>query len=177
MMRNISRLGHVEAPVDDNHRSRLRSATLVERKGNEAGFSLLEACIALLLMMVVALGSASLFSFSIYNNSGGSDRATSLALAQQALEVLRSAQFNSTTTDESLEGGTDVQEDVIRDGRTFMITRTVDDDPSTPAVVDVDTTTNLKGISIVVTPQSIGRGWALGAGGTVTLATQRSRSD
>jgi Tfp pilus assembly protein PilV len=142
----------------------------------EAGFSLIEAVIALLLMLIVALGSASLFSFSIYNNSGGSDRATGLAIAQEALEVLRSAQFNSTTTDASLSGGTTVQAAVVRDGRTFRVTRTIDDVPST-AAVDISTATTLKGITITVVPQSIGRGWAFGAGGTVTLMTQRSKTD
>ncbi|HKO97891.1 MAG TPA: prepilin-type N-terminal cleavage/methylation domain-containing protein [Pyrinomonadaceae bacterium] len=147
-------------------------------KGNhcEAGFTLIEAVIALLLMMIVALGSASLFSFSIYNNSGGSDRATSLAIAQEALEVLRSAQFNATTTDASLNGGTTVQAAVVRDGRTFRVTRTIDDLPST-AAVDIDATTTLKGITVSVVPQSIGQGWAFGAGGTVTLMTQRSKTD
>lgn len=143
----------------------------------ERGFTLLEACIALLLMMVVALGSASLFSFSIYNNSGGSDRATSMAIAQEALERLRSAEFSSTTTDAGLTGGTTVQSGVLRDGRTFQLTRTIDDDPSTTAVVDVSATTNLKGIRITVIPERIGGGWAFGAGGTVTLFTQRARTD
>ncbi|MDQ5843913.1 MAG: prepilin-type N-terminal cleavage/methylation domain-containing protein [Acidobacteriota bacterium] len=141
----------------------------------QCGFSLLEATIALLLMLVVALGSASLFSFSIYNNSGGSDRATSLAIAQQALEMARSAQFNSTTTDEGLEGGSDDQE-VVRDGRRFTVTRTVDDNPAT-VETETDINTNLKRITITVVPRSIGRGWAFGAGGTVTLYTLRSRTD
>lgn len=142
----------------------------------QRGFTLLEACIALLLMMVVALGSASLFSFSIYNNSGGSDRATSMAIAQEALERLRSAEFSSTTTDASLAGGTTVQAGVVRDGRTYTITRTIDDNPTTTAV-DVSATSNLKSITIAVMPESIGGGWAFGAGGTLTLVTQRARTD
>ena len=143
---------------------------------DEAGFTLLEATIALVLMMIVALGSASLFTFSIYNNSGGSDRATSLAIAQQAVEGLRSATFNSTTTDAILTGGSTTQTGVIRDGRRFNITRVIDDDPTT-AAIDVSATTNLKTITVTVVPQSIGGGWAFGAGGTVTLVTQRSRTD
>lgn len=154
----------------------LKAGPFFSGHNREAGFSLIEAVIALLLMMIVALGSASLFSFSIYNNSGGSDRATSLAIAQEALEVLRSAQFNTTTTASSLAGGTTVQPAVVRDGRTFSVTRTVDDIPST-AAVDVSATTTIKKITITVVPQSIGRGWASGAGGTVTLMTQRSKTD
>lgn len=149
----------------------------VDRSGSidEIGFTLLEAIIALLLMLIVALGSASLFSFSVYNNSGGSDRATSLAIAQQALEGLRSARFNLTTTDPGLVGGTTIQT-VVVEGRTFRMTRAIDDRPSTPGV-DVHATTNLKGITVTVVPQSITRGWASGAGGTVMLITQRARTD
>src|SRR5712691_690830 len=78
----------------------------------QQGFTLLETVIALVLMMIVALGSASLFSFSIYNNSGGSDRAVSLAVAQQALEILRTAPFTSANTDVRLNAGTVIQKNV-----------------------------------------------------------------
>src|SRR5688572_1991497 len=142
----------------------------------QRGFTLLEACIALVLMMVVALGSASLFSFSIYNNSGGSERATSMAIAQEALERLRSAEFSSTATDATLVGGTSVQNGVVRNGRTYRLTRTIDDDPTSTAV-DVNPTTNFKSITMSVMPERIGGGWAFGAGGTVTLITQRARTD
>jgi Tfp pilus assembly protein PilV len=151
-------------------------ASHIKHAQAQTGFSLLEATIALLLMLVVALGSASLFSFSIYNNSGGSDRATSLAIAQQALERLRSAQFNSSTTDPSLDAGTTPQPGIVRAGRTFDLTMTVDDDPST-AGIQVSPSTNLKAITVTVVPRSIGGGWAFGAGGTITLTTQRSRTD
>ena len=142
----------------------------------QSGFTLLESIIALLIMLIVALGSASLFSFSIYNNSGGADRATSLAIAQQVMEGLRSARFNSTITDASLNAGTNVQTGIVRNGRQFNLTVAIDDDPSTPAI-DVNAATNLKTITVRVMPQSIGKGWAFGSGGTITLITQRSRTD
>ncbi len=154
-----------------------RSAAAVTRLNeSELGFTLIEATIALLLMLVVALGAASLFSFSIYNNSGGSDRATSIAIAQQTLERLRSANFNSTTTAASLSGGTTTPPAIVQDGRTFSTTISVDDDPAT-AGVQINAATNFKAITVTVVPQSIGRGWAYGAGGTITLITQRSRTD
>ena len=136
------------------------------QQAGENGFTLLETTIAMLLLMIVALGSASLFTFSIYNNSGGSDRAVSLAIAQQAMEALRGATFNSTTTDAQLNAGTVVQSGVIRDGRSFTVTRTV-----------ADVSTTLKSITITVSSQNIVTGWASGAGGTITLISQRSRAD
>jgi prepilin-type N-terminal cleavage/methylation domain-containing protein len=145
-----------------------------QQVSKQAGFTLLETTIALLLMLIVALGSASLFSFSIYNNSGGSDRAVSLALAQQALETLRSAPFTTTTTDARLNAGTLVQNGLLRNGKFFRLTTIVDDNPAT-AAVDVVPTSPLKSITISVQPT--GKGWGSGASGTVTLITQRARAD
>lgn len=142
----------------------------------ERGFTLLEAVIALLLMTIVALGSASLFSYSIYNNSGASNRATSIAIAQEALELLRSAQFNSTTTDATLVGGTTSQTGIVRGGRSFDLTKVIDDDPFT-AGNQVNAASNFKTITITVAPQLTGKGWARGSGGTISLITQRSRTD
>lgn len=153
-----------------------RQLVEIDPAASESGFTLLETTIALLLLMIVALGSASLFSFSVYNNSGGSDRATSLAIAQQTLEALRSVQFNATTTHASLNGGTFAPIGVVQDGRLFTINKIIDDNPATDAV-DVNATSTLKAIRVTVSPQSIGRGWAAGAGGTVTLMSQRAKAD
>jgi len=147
------------------HSRDLALTASVQPRGEE-GFSLIETTIAMLLMLIVALGSASLFSFSVYINSGGSDRAVSLAIAQQAMEALRGATFNGTTTDARLNAGTTTQNGVIRDGRSFTVTKTV-----------VDNSTTLKTITITVRTQAIVTGWASGAGGTITLMSQRSRAD
>ena len=132
----------------------------------EQGFTLLETVIALVLLLIVALGAASLFSFSVYNNSGGSDRAVALATAQQALEILRTAPFTSANTDARLNAGTVVQNNVYVNQRYFKITKEI-----------TDNSTTLKSIKITVQTQSIVKGWASGAGGTITLMTQRTRAD
>ena len=139
------------------------------------GFTILETVIAFLLLMIVSLGIASLFTFSIYNNSGGIDRASSLSTAQQALEALRNAQFSSAATSASLKGGTYVQ-NVVRDQRKFTLTIVVDDDPSTPAI-DVNSSTTIKKITVTVRSDSISKGWASGSFGTITLITERTMSD
>jgi type II secretory pathway pseudopilin PulG len=152
----------------------------------ERGFTLIETSIALVVMMVMALGAASLFAFSVYNNSGGSDRAQTLAIAQQALERLRHAQFSITGTDASLAAGS-VTQTVRRGGqnpldpqdptaRSYRIVSTIDDNPTTPGV-DINALTTLKSITITVTPLGAGQRWATGAGGAVTISTLRSKTD
>lgn len=142
----------------------------------EAGFTVLEITIALVVMMIAALGAASVFSYSVNYNSGGSDRLVSLALAQEQMEKIRSAQFNSTVTDDILLGGVYSQSGVIRMGKSYVVTKTIDDDPTT-ATPDVNTDTTLKRIKIEVAPESVSPGWSLNGGARITLITQRARSD
>jgi type II secretory pathway pseudopilin PulG len=143
---------------------------------SEAGFTLFETTIALVVMMIAALGAASVFSYSINYNSGGSDRLVALAIAQEQLELMRSAQFNSTITDTILTGGTSSQSGVVRMGKRYVVTTTIDDNPAT-ADPDVIATTTLKHITVAVAPENVSQGWSLNAGATVSLITQRARSD
>ena len=156
-----------EAADRPSQRCRRRVSVQSVKKG-EQGFTLLETVIALVLLLIVALGAASLFSFSVYNNSGGSDRAVALATAQQALEILRTAPFATGNTDARLAAGTVVQNNVYVNQRYFKITKEI-----------TDVSTTLKTIKITVQTQSIVKGWASGSGsgGTVTLMTQRTRAD
>jgi prepilin-type N-terminal cleavage/methylation domain-containing protein len=153
----------------------------------ERGFTLIETAIALVIMLVMALGAASLFAYSVYNNSGGNDRAQTLAIAQQALERLRHAKFSLSGTDAVLLGGVKAPEIVKRGGanpqdpqdptaRSFRINTTIDDNPSTSAL-DVNPNTTLKSVTVTVTPIGAGQRWATGSGGAVTIMTLRSKAD
>jgi prepilin-type N-terminal cleavage/methylation domain-containing protein len=153
----------------------------------ERGFTLVETAIALVIMLVMALGAASLFAYSVYNNSGGSDRAQTLAIAQQALERLRHAKFSLSGTDAVLNGGIKPAEIVKRGGqnpqnlqdptaRTFRINTTIDDNPSTSSL-DINPNSTLKSITVTVTPIGAGQRWATGSGGAVTIMTLRSKAD
>ena len=152
-----------------------QSAARQKRRG-EAGFTLFETTIAMVVMMIAALGAASVFSYSVNYNSGGSDRLVALALAQEQLERIRSGQFNSTTTDTILNGGTSVQSGLIRNGKRYVLTTTIDDNPLT-AATDVAPATSLKHITVSVAPENVSQGWSLNAGARITLITQRARSD
>ena len=142
----------------------------------EAGFTLIETSIALVLMMIAALGAASLFSFSINYNAGASDRLVGLALAQQQLENIRGAHFNSTTTDTILAGGTSHQSGLIRNGKSYKVTTTIDDNPATPAM-DINPATTLKRITVTVIPEGVTQGPVLSSGAPIILVTQRARTD
>src|ERR1041384_6524865 len=86
----------------------------------EGGFTLIETCIAFVVMMVGALACSSLFVFSVQNNMGGSERALSMAVAQQQLEQIRSVKY----TDSTLNAGTTTA--TVRNGeRNYTVQRAV----------------------------------------------------
>lgn len=100
----------------------------------QAGFTLLEAVIAMVVMMVAVLGSASLFSYSIQNNSHAVDRELAMGLAQQQMEQLRNVPFilcqplpcipNPSLNATAIGGVTTT---VTRAGRSYTVVRTIVD--------------------------------------------------
>ncbi len=115
----------------------------------EGGFTLLETSIAMVVMMVGALAMSSLFVFSVQNNVGGSERALSMAVAQQQLEQIRSVEYDDTTLTDST---TDFQ--VTTGGRTYFVQRVVAGETNAN-----NTPKQLKRITITVTPQAGGPNW------------------
>jgi Tfp pilus assembly protein PilV len=115
----------------------------------EGGFTLIETSIAMVVMMVAALACSSLFVFSIQNNVGGSERALSMAVAQQQLEQIRSVTYEDSTLN---AGTTNVT--VNTGGRTYNVQRVVADDLNTD-----NTAKKLKRVTITVTPQAAGPNW------------------
>ena len=63
----------------------------------QRGFTLLEAAIALVVLMVIGLGIASLFTYAIQANSRADDRELAMALAQKRMEWLRTIPFTAQT--------------------------------------------------------------------------------
>ena len=62
------------------------------RKG-EAGFSLMETAIAMVLLAIIGLGIASVFFYAAKNNVSAGDRQLAMAVAQQRMEQLRNLVF------------------------------------------------------------------------------------
>src|SRR5437899_9398363 len=119
-----------------------------EDNPNARGFTLLETSIALCVMMVVTLGTASLFVYAIQNNDGSNDQSLALAVAQQRMERLRRTPFNDTSLTTLLS-----TETVTSAGRRYTVVTTV------CSTSDCGGSATLKVITVQVTPQN-GSAWA-----------------
>jgi Tfp pilus assembly protein PilV len=132
---------------------------------DQRGFTLIEACIALVFMLVVFVGVAPLLVYAVNYNSGAAIRAGALAAAQKKLEQLRSTPFAScASATETMSVG-----DATTGLQTYTVETTV-----------TNTTTTLKSIMIRVTPQARSTSGGQYAGqsgwkyGQVTIYTMRT---
>lgn len=150
-----------------------RPSTVSEtrRRAGEQGFTLIETSVALVVMMIVGLGAASIFSFAINYNTGASDRQLAMGVAQNRMEWLRTIPFDSTTRSKAYTlgglastGANGVTETFTNGGRSYSVVTTITDLDSDPAG-----NPTLKRITIRVTP--LGAGVVLGS---VTVSTIRA---
>ncbi|HKO63009.1 MAG TPA: prepilin-type N-terminal cleavage/methylation domain-containing protein [Pyrinomonadaceae bacterium] len=88
----------------------------------EEGFTLIETSIALVVMMVVGLGAASLFFYAVGANSTARDRELSMAVAQQQMERLRNTEFLDLDTVVTATGGANKTETSADRGYTVVTT-------------------------------------------------------
>lgn len=132
------------------------------------GFTLLETCIALLLMLIVSLGAASLFTVAAGNNSGAADRQLAMAVAQDRMERLRNVMFTDPLLNATPVGGS--AETVVSAGRSYRVTTFI------TATNPVDALPTIKTISIRVTPLGAGPSWSAATSifSSVTVVSQRS---
>jgi Tfp pilus assembly protein PilV len=117
------------------------------------GFTLLETSIALVVMMVVALGAASLFVYAVGANTTARDRELSMAVAQQQMERLRNASFSNLEATVAETGGS--AKTVPSGGRQYSVTTAIAETVAGDA--------SRKTITVQVTPQ----------GSTATTGIQR----
>jgi len=133
-----------------------------KNKQNERGFSLIETCIAMVVMMVAGLAVSSLFVFSMQNNVGGSERALAMAVAQQQLERLRVVNFE----DSSMNVGSSTTT-VSSSGHSYTVVKTITDETNANG-----SNKQLRKITVTVTPLGGSRGtWTRSP---VTLVSFRS---
>ena len=138
----------------------------------------MEAAIALVILMIIGLGIASLFTYAIKANASADDRELSMALAQKRMEWLRTIPFNTQTRDVAFSypnGGlaatatAGVTENVTNAGRRYVVNTVITNLDTVPAGNPDAGAVTLKRIQVSVTPAG-----AQTAFETVTIATQRS---
>lgn len=144
-----------------------------EPQGN-AGFTLIEVITATLIMVVLCVGTLSVFSYVVKLNEGNNLRSQALTVLQAEAELYRSYKYvpNCDATDDALKSGTYIRPpQKSEDGTEFNITVTVKNVPS--AVADCDAT--MKEIKIDAVPKNLRTGWL--ANLKTDLTIQRVRSN
>jgi type II secretory pathway pseudopilin PulG len=142
---------------------------------NDAGFSLIEVIIALIILMVSILGVFAVFTYATTYNTGNNLRSQALSVLQKEGEMIRSAKFTPTITDNytpttpddgrrDITGGTKTARTVTAvDGTKYTVQTDVDNDPFTTGIQNDTAAPNptLKEITVTVTPQSVNGNWVI----------------
>ena len=145
---------------------------------DQRGFTLLEAAIALVMLMVIGLGIASLFTYAVQANARADDRELAMAIAQKRMEWLRTIPYTTQTREVAYsypDGGLQatatagVAETVINAGRTYDVITIIQDLSFVPVGNPDEGASTVKRIQVSVTP-----GGATTAFETVTITTQRT---
>jgi len=136
---------------------------------SEAGFTLLETSIALVILAIAGLGVAACFFYAAKNNSSARDRELSMAVAQQAMEQYRNAAFTDATL--TATGANGVSTTILRGGRRYVVRAVITDSNVQAGTVRTKT------IEIRVTPWSDSEAVARNETswfGSVRIISQRS---
>ncbi|MEO6334897.1 MAG: prepilin-type N-terminal cleavage/methylation domain-containing protein [Pyrinomonadaceae bacterium] len=126
-----------------------QTANVALRVDTARGFTLIEAVIALIIIMIALLGVFSVFTYAITYNAGNKARAQALAILQQEVERYRAAKFNAVPETDAftpgspddgrrdITGGRKVDRTVTApDGMTFTVRVSVDNAPFVNNVPD-----------------------------------------
>src|SRR5215470_4448729 len=136
---------------------------LATSRSGQQGFTLLEAAFSLVILMIVAVGVASLFTYAIKANGGADDRELAMAIAQKRMEWLRTIPFTTQTRDVAFSfpnGGlaatstAGVNETVLNAGRTYTINTVIQDLSVVPAGKPDAGAATVKSIKVSVTPKT-----------------------
>ena len=144
----------------------------------ERGFTLLEAAFALVVLMIIGLGIASLFTYAIQANSRADDRELAMAIAQKRMEWVRTIPFTTQTRDVPFaypNGGLaattadGITENVTNAGRPYIVNTIVTNLSTVPLGNPDAGAATLKRVQISVRPAG-----AVTAFESVIITTQRS---
>ncbi len=149
---------------------------IVRKTNDESGFSLVEVICAMVILLIALLGVFVTFTYSVNYNAGNSSRSQALSLLQREVEQMRSKKFTPDFTHPDLYGGVKADRHITEyNGNKFKIAVSIDNNPSTPDVVEADESVNptIKQISITVTLDSPTPGWQTAVPATVILQRVR----
>jgi uncharacterized protein (TIGR02598 family) len=132
-----------------------------KRYSSQRGFTLLEASVAMVILMVIGLAVASLFTYAIQSNASADDRELSMAIAQKRMEWLRTIPFTTQTRSVAYafpNGGlaatatAGVDETVTNAGRSYRVNTVIEDLNVVPIGQPDAGAPTLKRIRVSVTP-------------------------
>jgi len=144
----------------------------------QQGFTLLEAAMSLVILMIIGLGVASLFSYAVGANGRTDDRELSMTIAQKRMEWLRTIPFTAITRSQTYSfpngglkatSGVGVKETVTSAGRRYVVNTVIKDVSFVPVGNPDGGAATVKSIRVSVTPAL-----AQTAFETVTISTERS---
>lgn len=153
---------------NDRHRQSIPST--------QQGFTVLEAAIALVILLIIGLGMASLFTYALGANTRADDRELAMTIAQKRMESLRTIPFTTQTRMLDISAGglkatltEGVTETVDSAGRSFTVNTQIQDMSVVPLGEPDEGAPTSKSIRVAVTPATATTSFE-----TVILNSQRS---
>jgi prepilin-type N-terminal cleavage/methylation domain-containing protein len=141
----------------------------------EAGFTLIEVAMAMVVILVALLGVVFTFTYVINYNAGNNSRSQALAVLQQEVEQLRAGKFTPTITDPALTGGTKSPKVVTSpSGEKFTVNVIVDNNPLVAGIQDETVATTLKEIRVTASLSSPSPGWQTAVPAMMVLRRTRA---
>ena len=150
----------------------------LKRTSAQRGFTVLEAAVALVILMIIGLGIASVFTYSIQANGRADDRELAMTIAQKRMEWLRTIPFTTQTRSVAYSfpnGGlaatatAGVSETVTSAGRSYTVNTIISDLNFVPAGQPDAGACTRKRIQVSVTPASATTNFEI-----VRMSTQRT---
>ncbi len=151
------------------------------KKITSAGFTIPEVIVAGTLMIVLCVGTLSVFSYVVKINRGNNLRMQALSVLQKEVEDFRSFKFVPLGSDARLNGGsypnykTGATAVTSADGRRYSIAVTIDNAPFDGSLENDEATCTFKQITITAVPSvAENEAWLQNLNTAVTIQRVRS---
>jgi len=145
-------------------------------KGAEAGFTLVEVILAAGIMIILCIGTLTVFSHAVVVNRGNNMRSQAQSALQAEAEYYRSLKFVPVGTDAAMAAGTYTRPNrTSADGTVFTVSVVITNKPLTDGTASTEANCTLKEIQIIVQPLNTQTGWL--ASMNTNLTIQRVRAN